>query len=1142
MAAIRVQIVGRRGADLEYSIPTTSGQPTRVVGIAELQAALRGRIAPGDIEIVDASGQVVASLPSAGGVGDTHSQSRVDQFYTELNRATFDIAGAGGVPRIEEPTAPTGGLPGLPQAGRRGRAELGLSDLIGTTTAAPGGTAEGGIRFPIFWGTTEIRSQSELDALALELEVPSSELLRQIYGVDLPDGSGGGGAPGLDPAQIENLLASAELTRGQAALLERTHAEGIRQFQESLDQLNRQDLGALISNLLTTRQGDVSSARRETNVLLERSVAPEVAERIGSLFGFEGAFPTRETAIDEDIFRSLDIDEESRLAEDSARDILGLAEGGLIRAQGGSVSELEGFDDFLEALLGSIGGFGAFATTGEIPADLANRLLGGLTGTEGTFTDPLQTLSEKDRLDRVANFDRTFNADQQQRMIDNELRSKGLDIEAIRAAAANTQAAAAQLQAQNILEAARVDAAARIESATIQADGSIRVATINREGNIEVANIQKDGMITAAKIGAAEQRLATQVNERLGLLQEQRLRASEAARLAANPRKIFEALSFQANLKPTEQTAELQDELTGGVTPESFMGVDLTPQTPDSAPIEGLRGGGVVRRANSGISIREAVDDIASDNDIIDMAKEGASQVFTIRRAQEGALVEETIGGEIPTQKRRNKGQLVRKLAQADPQAVSRVAKRIRPGGIFQSLSLAEASPTFLGRAAKGKSVTGPAILLTGEGKNDEGLTAGTAEFVLAAPGTVVAPMQPGDKPDMVTARRRIFEQVAKTATGGVVTSKKARKILRHGSVKGKPLSEKQKGMFGLIAGGGTPTQLEDGGVIRAVEGLLVGDTLRDVQNLFNDPSLSNAQRTYRLRSRFGITDLDEARDLIDRSIQAVAAQAEASGPTGSDRYIPIGGGLYRDKVSGRTMNEAAVRSAQGLPPVVTDPVAGPTTSGSGPSTQTAFERDRQRTTDEMGNPIGTEQDEVDQLLDDVDTAATEQESQQLSEEDLDAKIKSLIDTGDPADLLEAINLGRESRGLPPLDALPTSPSTAGADAVDPESGTTDISELLKVAAEEVAGGLAETFGQDRGRLVEDIMRGSELPEALSDTQFTAQGIAGLSETQRGALEGLLSLNAIAPEDFTAAVGREFRGFSPTRKSGQRAKFTSILG
>ncbi|KKM80075.1 hypothetical protein LCGC14_1343480, partial [marine sediment metagenome] len=34
-------------------------------------------------------------------------------------------------------------------------------------------------------------------------------------------------------------------------------------------------------------------------------------------------------------------------------------------------------------------------------------------------------------------------------------------------------------------------------------------------------------------------------------------------------------------------------------------------------------------------------------------------------------------------------------------------------------------------------------------------------------------------------------------------------KMLRHGEVHGKPLTSKQKGLFGLLAGGGKPTRLK---------------------------------------------------------------------------------------------------------------------------------------------------------------------------------------------------------------------------------------------------------------------------------------------------------------------------------------------
>lgn len=40
-------------------------------------------------------------------------------------------------------------------------------------------------------------------------------------------------------------------------------------------------------------------------------------------------------------------------------------------------------------------------------------------------------------------------------------------------------------------------------------------------------------------------------------------------------------------------------------------------------------------------------------------------------------------------------------------------------------------------------------------------------------------------------------------------TKAKARKILRDGEIDGRPLTKKQKGFFGLIAGGKKPTRLK---------------------------------------------------------------------------------------------------------------------------------------------------------------------------------------------------------------------------------------------------------------------------------------------------------------------------------------------
>ncbi len=43
------------------------------------------------------------------------------------------------------------------------------------------------------------------------------------------------------------------------------------------------------------------------------------------------------------------------------------------------------------------------------------------------------------------------------------------------------------------------------------------------------------------------------------------------------------------------------------------------------------------------------------------------------------------------------------------------------------------------------------------------------------------------------------------------MTPEKAKTILRDGSVRGHPLTEKQKHLFGLIAGGGKPTRTKKG-------------------------------------------------------------------------------------------------------------------------------------------------------------------------------------------------------------------------------------------------------------------------------------------------------------------------------------------
>ena len=43
----------------------------------------------------------------------------------------------------------------------------------------------------------------------------------------------------------------------------------------------------------------------------------------------------------------------------------------------------------------------------------------------------------------------------------------------------------------------------------------------------------------------------------------------------------------------------------------------------------------------------------------------------------------------------------------------------------------------------------------------------------------------------------------------GLPSKAKAKEIMRHGEVRGHMLTEKQRGLMGMIAGGGTPTRMK---------------------------------------------------------------------------------------------------------------------------------------------------------------------------------------------------------------------------------------------------------------------------------------------------------------------------------------------
>ena len=70
-------------------------------------------------------------------------------------------------------------------------------------------------------------------------------------------------------------------------------------------------------------------------------------------------------------------------------------------------------------------------------------------------------------------------------------------------------------------------------------------------------------------------------------------------------------------------------------------------------------------------------------------------------------------------------------------------------------------------------------------------------------------PVSFGTRPPALK-RRRLLDELRKQGQVNVegaslVSTGKAREILRHGTVHGRAISKKQRGLFGLIAGGGTP-------------------------------------------------------------------------------------------------------------------------------------------------------------------------------------------------------------------------------------------------------------------------------------------------------------------------------------------------
>lgn len=126
---------------------------------------------------------------------------------------------------------------------------------------------------------------------------------------------------------------------------------------------------------------------------------------------------------------------------------------------------------------------------------------------------------------------------------------------------------------------------------------------------------------------------------------------------------------------------------------------------------------------------------------------------------------------------------------------------RLKPTELAKSLQQRMNIPGFkhggrVAKAAQGKVVEGPT--LSRVGRHDD-------EYALLPPGSVIAPKPEGEQATVANALAAIIGQMR---GGGVVSRAKAKKILKHGAVRGHELTDKQQGLFGLIAGGGRPTRL----------------------------------------------------------------------------------------------------------------------------------------------------------------------------------------------------------------------------------------------------------------------------------------------------------------------------------------------
>lgn len=135
------------------------------------------------------------------------------------------------------------------------------------------------------------------------------------------------------------------------------------------------------------------------------------------------------------------------------------------------------------------------------------------------------------------------------------------------------------------------------------------------------------------------------------------------------------------------------------------------------------------------------------------------------------------------------------------------------PVEVAQS-GLAPADNPLAGMAEGGRA-HGIEVLVVGDKGNEGDRTRGTEEYVMAPPGTIVADAPAGEEMTMENAVRHIVEQVMESAgqhaAGGYPSAGKARRMLHEGTANGRPLTEKQRGLFGLLASGETPRRAAGG-------------------------------------------------------------------------------------------------------------------------------------------------------------------------------------------------------------------------------------------------------------------------------------------------------------------------------------------